>query len=46
MAGLAALAGDVFHLLLRAVGEVAGVLVVGHFRSEVCEVREGFERFV
>ncbi len=38
VAGLTALAGNVFDLLLRAVGEVAGVLVVGHFCGEVCEV--------
>lgn len=31
VAGLAALAGDVLHFLVGAVGEVAGVGVVGHF---------------
>jgi hypothetical protein len=30
VAGLASLAGDILDLLVGAVGEVAGVLVVGH----------------
>lgn len=31
LAGLAALLADVLHLFARAVGEVSGIGVVGHF---------------